>query len=272
MSVLVFDVETTGLNKETDQIIELAVQFGLHEGAERQSWRFRPSVPIHPAAQAAHGLSAEMLAGEPPFSAMAAQLHQLFSGAQVLIGYNVGFDIEMLAAELRRAQLPAIDFGKKTVVDALRLWQVMEPRQLQHAYGRFVGGSFAGAHSAAADVAATAQVLKGMLRAFNLEGQSLPEVAGLCEPDRPNWIGPSGHFHWKAGVAVVAFGKHSGKALHEMAAGPDRGYFEWMMGRDFPAHVKEICQAALKLEGQAFLASVARSYPPPGSPGAAAQR
>jgi DNA polymerase III subunit epsilon len=263
MAVLVFDVETTGLNKETDQIIELGIQFGLHPGAERQAWRFCPTVPIHPDAQAAHGLSAEDLAGEPPFSARAPHLHRLFSGAEALVGYNIGFDIEMLLAEFRRARLPPVDLGQKVVVDALRLWQVMEPRQLQSAYRRFVGGTFAGAHSAAADVAATAEVLLGMMRGFSLEGKSLAELAAICEPDRASWLGPSSHFQWRGGVAVVAFGKHGGKALHEMAAGPDRGYFEWMMGRDFPAHVKEICQALLQLDGQAFLATVARSYPPP---------
>jgi uncharacterized protein YprB with RNaseH-like and TPR domain len=41
-TILVFDVETTGLQKDRDQIIELAVQAGLDADAPRRCWR-RPA-------------------------------------------------------------------------------------------------------------------------------------------------------------------------------------------------------------------------------------
>ena len=181
-SLLVFDVETTGLRRDHDQVIELAVQAGLDADAPRQTWRFRPEVPIDPAAQRVHGITLTELAGEQPFVACAAPLHRLFSRAEVLIGYNVGFDIDMLQAEFWQARLGSLEVGRKHVIDAYRLWQRMEPRGLQQAHQRFVGTGFEKAHRAQADVAATAAVLAGMLAAFGLETAEWSAIAALCAP------------------------------------------------------------------------------------------
>lgn len=193
-TLLVFDVETTGLRRDRDQIIELSVQVGLGESARRHTWRFRPEVPIDPEAQRVHGIRAEVLAGERPFVAYAAQLHGLFREAEVLIGYNVGFDLDMLQAEFQRAGLGPLEIGGKLVIDPYKLWRAMEPRRLSEAHRRFVGRAFEGAHRAEADVAATAAVLGGMLAAFGLEEADWSALAALCGPDRPKQ-GPSGGCH-----------------------------------------------------------------------------
>lgn len=240
-ALLVFDVETTGLRKDRDQVIELAVQAGLVPSAPRHTWRFRPSVPIDPEAQKVHGISAEDLAGERPFSAYAARLHRMFTRADVLIGYNVGFDLDMMQAEFERAGLPAVDLQDKRIVDAYRLWQKMEPRKLQDAHRRFVGAEYDGAHQAQADVTATAAVLAGMLGAFGLAEADWAALAERCGP-----IGRSRYIEDRQGIPVLTFGKHAGRPLHEIAIGPDRGYLDWMLKGDFPENVKEICRAVLQ--------------------------
>lgn len=178
-AILVFDVETTGLQKERDQIIELAVQAGLDPDAPRRCWRYRPSVPMDPESERVHGIGAADLAAEPPFLSHAAELHGMFTEAQVLIGYNVGFDLDMLQAEFARAGLPPLDVSGKLIVDPYSLWRKMEPRGLQQAHQRFVGTSFDGAHRAQADVAATAAVLARMLATFNLQTE-WSTLAELC--------------------------------------------------------------------------------------------
>jgi DNA polymerase-3 subunit epsilon len=185
--VVIFDVETTGTDRSSDQVIELGVQFGLDGPAGPgvgQVWRIRPSCPIHPGAQAVHGISMEDLEGCPSFGDVARDIREVIDGARVLIGYNLAFDIEMLQAELARVGLPPIDFTGKQLVDPLRLWQRCEPRSLQAAHRRFVGQEFAAAHSASADVAATGRVLRGMLSHFNLGGD-WAEIAQVCEPRQP---------------------------------------------------------------------------------------
>lgn len=251
LRVVVFDVETTGTDRRNDQVIELGVQLGIDAAATGRTWRFRPEVPIHPGAQAVHGISMADLEGCPAFGECLAEIAEVFEQAEVIIGYNIAFDIDMLAAEFERAGRRPIDFSGKTIIDAFRLWQQCEPRSLQHAHQRFVGDRFSAAHSASADVAATGRVLAGMLRAFGLEQQDWGAIAGLCDPQRATWIGPTRHFRWEAGVVMVGFGKYAGAALHKLAHGPDRSFLRWVLDRDFPPHVVDICRAALELAGRA---------------------
>jgi len=244
-TLIVFDVETTGTRKDYDQIIELSAQHGFSSDVPRKTWRIKPSVPISPGAQRVHGISMDDLKDCEPFSTHAPILRRVFEKVDVIIGYNVSFDLDMLQAEFQRAGQPPIDLSNKLIVDPYRLWQQMEPRSLQDAHRRFVGSEFDEAHSAEADIVATASVLQAMLKEFKLSGQSWEEVADHCEPERRKWIGTSHHMQWKDGVPVIAFGKHADTPLHELAGGPDSSYLNWIMGKDFPEHVKRICEGAI---------------------------
>jgi DNA polymerase-3 subunit epsilon len=244
--IIVFDCETTGIDFTKDQVIELCVQRGLDDQAQSRVWRIRPSVPINPAAQAVHGISMADLEGCPGFAAYADEIAAVFATADVIVGYNLSFDIDMLQAEYLRIGKPQLDLTGKKIVDAFRLWQQCEPRSLQHAHRRFVGDDFAAAHSASADVAATGRVLVGMLRHFQLDGHDWGKIATVCDPQRASWVGPSRHLRWEGEVIVLGFGKHMGMPLHELAAGPDRSFLRWVIEKDFPPHVVEICRAALE--------------------------
>ncbi len=245
-TIIVFDCETTGIDFTRDQVIELCVQHGLGDAATSRVWRMKPAVAIHPAAQAVHGITMEELADCPPFSAFADEITQVFAEADVIVGYNLSFDVDMLQAEYTRLGKPLLDLRGKQIVDAFRLWQQCEPRSLQHAHRRFVGDDFAAAHSASADVAATGRVLVGMLQHFNLRDQDWGQIANVCDPGRASWVGPSRHLRWEHEVIVIGFGKHAGAPLHELAGGPDRGFLNWVINKDFPPHVGEICRAALE--------------------------
>jgi len=251
--ILVFDVETTGTDKKRDQIIELCVQRGLDDGAASRTWRFRPAIAISPGAQAVHGISMDDLLDCPAFARCAAEIAAVFAEAHVVIGYNLAFDIDMLQAEYERCGQPLLDFAGKTIVDAFRLWQQCEPRSLQHAHRRFVGDGFAAAHSASADVAATGRVLRGMLSAFELADRDWSAIAIVCDPQRSSWVGPSRHLRWDGDSIVFGFGKHAGTAVHLLAR-ESRDYLEWVIAKDFPGHVGEVCRVALERDAAALLA------------------
>jgi DNA polymerase-3 subunit epsilon len=269
--IVVFDVETTGTDRRNDQVIELCVQFGLDSFVPRaRTWRFKPTVPISPGAQAVHGISMEDLEDCPPFAACADEIAEVFAAARVVVGYNLAFDIDMILAEYERLSRPGPDFGGdgRLIVDAFRLWQQYEPRSLQHAHKKFVGDAFAAAHSASADVAATGRVLRGMLDKFGLSKSEWAEVAKACDPDgrlsqnRAMWVGPSKHLQWnEQGQIVMTFGKHTGLSLVQVAQ-KDAGYLRWVIDKDFPSHVGEICRRAIELvksrDGEADLAAWAR--------------
>lgn len=189
--IVIFDCETTGIDFAQDQIIEICVQRGLDASRPdaAHTWRIRPSVPIQPAAQGVHGISMTELEDCPAFAEVALEIASVFASADIIVGYNVAFDIAMLQAEYARLHEDhpagrALDLTGKQVIDALRLWQKCEPRSLQHAHQRFVGDQFAAAHSARADVAATGRVLTGMLKHFGLDELDWDQIANVSDPSR----------------------------------------------------------------------------------------
>lgn len=237
-SVVVFDVETTGLRPDFDQIIELSIQRGLGPESSRWTKRFKPTVPISPGAQERHGISLDALANCPSFSEHALEIRTVFNEAEVIAGYNVQFDLAMLGHELKRAKSP-IDLTDKVVIDAYRLWQAREPRRLEDAVLRFIGQKHEAAHSADGDVVATALVLGRMLDAFGLSGLSWDEIADIRPQEERCWIGPSSHFQWQDDQPILAFGKHKGSLLFNVSS----KYLQWMSDNDdFPEHVKQICK------------------------------
>ena len=259
--IVVFDCETTGTDRTRDQVIELCVQHGLEDDAPSQVWRIQPQIDIHPGAKAVHGIAIEDLAACPTFADLADEIAEVFAQAEVIVGYNLTFDIDMLQAEYARIGRPWLELSEKKIVDAYRLWQQFEPRSLQHAHQKFVGEGFASAHTASADVAATGRVLAGMLKHYGLAGADWELVAQKCDPqratmlaERASWVGPTRHLRWEGEVIVVGFGKYLNAPLHELAAGPDRSFLRWVIEKDFPIHVSELCRAALDLPGEQFLA------------------
>ena len=183
--IVIFDCETTGTDRQTDQVIELCVQRGLSDGAPSQTWRIKPTAPIHPGALAVHGITAADLADCPSFAEIADEIAAVFAEIDVIVGYNIAFDIDMLQAEYSRLNRTWLDFQGKLIVDAFRLWQHCEPRSLQHAHQRFVGDEFAAAHSARADVAATGRVLAGMIKHFGLDEPRVDwnQIATVSDPN-----------------------------------------------------------------------------------------
>ena len=258
--IVVLDVETTGKERSTDQIIELCLQLGLAPGSECRVWRIRPTVPIHPEAQAVHGITAADLAASPMFDAVAPEIVEMLAAADVIVGYSVAFDLDIVQAELTRVRMPPLDLQGKHVVDVLRLWHHVEPRTLVAAHEKFCGAPLADAHAARVDVGATAQVLTAMLETFGLVGKSWPELAAIADPfpGRENWIGPSHHLQWNdRGEPVFAFGKNKGCRIDEI----DPGFLHWILGKDFPPHVKDICRQALLAHGEKFTAWIIKRYP-----------
>lgn len=262
--IVVLDVESTGKERASDQIIEMCVQLGIGAAAQARTWRIRPEIPICPEATAVHGITFEDVAACPVFGEVVSEFLPLIAEADVLIGYNVAFDLDMLQAELSRAKLPPLDLAGKHVVDVLRLWHHVEPRTLVAAHAKFCGEELVDAHQAEADVAATARVLGAMLACFGLADKSWPEIAAISDPfaKRTTWLGPSHHVQWDpSGAVVFGFGKYKGQQV----AHADAGFLRWVLAKDFPPHVKKICEVALERRRQ-FADWIATYYPRPASP------
>ena len=90
------DVETTGLDRETDRIIELAIQRFRFDEAGRiiqvgvpRVWREDPGIPIDPKITKLTGLSADDVTGQAIDDAVAMEI---LSSADMIVAHNAAFD------------------------------------------------------------------------------------------------------------------------------------------------------------------------------------
>ena len=106
---IAIDVETTGLEAGTDEIIEVAaVKFRPGEVLETFAQLVKPrhSLPLK-VTQLTH-ITTEMVADAPAFSAVAPELVR-FLKSYPLVGHSVGFDLAMLQAQGMRLPQRAYD-------------------------------------------------------------------------------------------------------------------------------------------------------------------
>lgn len=160
--IVVFDTETTGLTPGSDHVIEIAA-LALESGAE--TGRFEslidPGVPIPPELIAIHGITDQMVRGQPGFAEVARRFLE-FAGDSILAAHNAPYDIAMLLAPLLDAGL---GLPGNAVIDTCRLARrtVEAPNYRLATVADALGIELEGAHRAMPDVEACASVLKESL-------------------------------------------------------------------------------------------------------------
>lgn len=264
--LVVFDLETTGLDIVNDRIIQLSYIKVHPDGKEeRESLFVNPKKPIPPLVSELTGITDEIVKDAPAFEELSSYLAEKFKGCD-FAGYNSNhFDVPMLAEEFFRAGIN-FDFSKCRLIDAQTIFHKMERRNLAAAYkfycGRKMEDDFE-AHRADQDAEATYRVLQGELNMYN------PETAE--EPDRalPNDMDVlatfsklndnvdfAGRIVWqdmkgKDGDVlldnegkprrqeVFNFGKYKGWSVSEVLH-RDPGYYSWMLASEFTADTKQV--------------------------------
>jgi DNA polymerase III subunit epsilon len=245
-SLVFFDLETTGLRVGTDRIVEFAlIRFSPGGDVYERVRRINPEMPIPPEATAVHGISDEDVAGEPTFSAVARSLAEILEPCD-LAGFNVRrFDLPMLLAEFRRAGVDFRPEGRR-IVDVQMIFHREEPRDLSAAVRFYLGRELEDAHSALADIRATAAVLGAQLDRYTHLPRELGGLDAYCDEIRPFETEVDRWFEGGAGgERRFRRGKHQGRTLDEVVAtAPD--YLQWMLGlEDLDPAVKELLREAL---------------------------
>ena len=244
--VAFLDIESTGLNRAQDRIVELALLILHPDGrVDERVRRFNPGIPIPPEASAVHGISDADVAEEEPFPRRARSLAGLLENCD-LAGFNIrGFDLPMLLEEFRRSGV-SFDVRGRRLVDAQMIFHRQEPRDLAAAARFYLDDDHAGAHSALADVRVTARVFAAQLSHYQDLPADMDGLHGYCDQVRPF---ETQFERWFSGTALESYvfrrGKHRGKRLAEIAAEhPD--YLEWMLKLDDMAEeVLEVVREAL---------------------------
>lgn len=92
--VFVIDTETTGLDPETDEILQISI-IDAHRNVRFDNY-FKPCVSSWDAVQAVNGISPDIVQDAPRISEKIAEINGILAGAGTIIGYNTKFDLDFL--------------------------------------------------------------------------------------------------------------------------------------------------------------------------------
>lgn len=239
--LIVIDLETTGLHKKVDRIVQIAL-IKLYPDGKENPWSsfVNPGIPIPPEVTETHKITDETVRDSPTFAKLAPELARGFEGCD-FAGYNVWFDLGFLEAEFARLTKKKIINGR--VFDAYDIYRHYYPRTLTAAVEEYMGVELNGAHDAAVDVRATLNVIEAQLRRHPDLPQSIEEIhRKFSETPQDNWVDPDGKCYWRYGEATINFGDKAGTKLRDM----EPGYLRWILNKEFPEPFKQICRDALE--------------------------
>ena len=264
--LVVFDLETTGLDLVKDRIIQISYIKVYPDGKEeRGDELINPERPIPQLVTELTGISDDDVKDTPTFKELAQTIADKFTGCD-FAGFNSNhFDVPLLAEEFLRAGID-FDFSKCRLIDACNIFRKMERRNLAAAYkfycGRKMEEDFE-AHRADQDTEATYRVLMGQLDKYapgaNEDEEKVLEndMDKLAEFSKTNNnIDFAGRIVWgelkdrngktildKDGnpqmVEVFNFGKHKGLPVADVLR-MDPGYYSWILAGDFTYNTKQV--------------------------------
>ena len=234
--IVFFDLETTGVNINTDRIVEICyLKVHPNGNEESKTLRINPEMHIPEESSAIHGIYDADVADCPTFRMVAKNIARDIEGCD-LAGFNSNrFDIPLLAEEFLRADVD-IDMTKRKFVDVQVIFHKMEQRTLSAAYKFYCGRTLEDAHTAEADTRATYEVLMAQLDRYPELQNDMAFLAEISSYNRN--VDFAGRMVYDdKGVEVFNFGKYKGESVSEVLK-RDPGYYSWILNSDFTLNTK----------------------------------
>lgn len=230
------DLETTGVNLGSDRIVEIAIVKIMPDGSRQVKRKLiNPQIPIPKETTDIHGITDEMVKDAPTFKQVANEVKQFLENCD-LGGYNSNrFDVPLLVEEFLRAGLE-FQFEKRRLVDAQKIYHLMEPRNLSAAYQFYCGKDLENAHTAEADAVASWEVFDAQVAKYPQLGNTIDTVLKVAGEEEI--VDLARRMIKVNGVVCFNFGKYKGQPVEDVFK-KERSYYDWMMNGDFPQHTKQ---------------------------------
>ncbi|MBP1614859.1 MAG: Exonuclease RNase and polymerase [Bacteroidetes bacterium] len=236
--IVFFDLETTGININTDRIVEICyLKVHPNGNEESKTLRINPEMHIPAESSAIHGIYDADVANCPTFKAVAKNIANDIEGAD-LAGFNSNrFDIPVLAEEFLRAGVD-IDMSRRKFIDVQVIYHKLEQRTLSAAYKFYCGKNLEDAHTAEADTRATYEVLMSQLDRYSELQNDMAFLADFSTHNKN--VDFAGRMVYdEKGTEIFNFGKYKGMSVSEVLK-KDPGYYSWIVNSDFTLNTKAV--------------------------------
>ena len=244
-SVIIFDLETTGLWVEKDRIIEIGMIKCLPEGGcEKYIRRVNPGIPIPEQVVALTGISNEDVKDAPFFKDLVHEVLE-FIGDSDFGGFNVErFDLPLLEREVFDVGL-RLEWRHRTIYDAQKIYHIHEKRDLKAAYRFFCDKDLVNAHSAVDDAEAALEILQAQITKYGGGNEYLESLIDFDYEPMGSFFDDERKFRWWNGELYPAFGKYGRKHSLKEIVEKDAAYVRYLITTDFDDKVKKMLEEAL---------------------------
>lgn len=210
----IIDTETTSVDKDESEIIELAV---LGDKIEFQSL-YKPTKPILPEISCINNISNKMVENKPVFNSD--MIKGIFSESDIICGHNVSFDIFMLSKygiNLSNNILCTYKLAKKVFLTVDQ--EALSRYDLQYLrYALDIDLDAEHAHRAISDCRVCKCILEISLEIF--------ESVTNIDPESPNYLDELYYFMSKPiKLKAMPFGKYKGQPFSDIP----NSYISWLI-------------------------------------------
>jgi DNA polymerase-3 subunit epsilon len=219
------DLELTGLNVDTDRIIEVAVaKFTFDEVLTTYETLIDPEIVIPEESIAIHHITNEMVQGKPKINEVLPKILSMLD-KEIIIGHGIAFDLTVIEKAAARTGKD-IRFPREKTIDTLRLARLYgeSPTNSLEMLRKHFNIEAEGAHRAMGDVIVNIQVFKHLAKQF----RSLKDLFDRLQ--HPILM------------KAMPLGKHKGRPFGELPL----DYLRWASRQDFDQDLIFSLQTELK--------------------------
>ncbi len=219
------DCETTGLDPETSQIIEVAAAiFSFDQIHDTFESLIDPGCPISPESMAIHHITDDMVQGKPKIQDVLPSLIK-FINKHIIIGHGIPLDIAFLVAAAKKNNIQTV-LSSHPFFDTLRLARLYgeSPINSLEMLRQHFNIAAEGAHRAMNDVRVNIEVFKFLTNNFKTTEQLIERLK------RPILL------------KKMPLGKHKGRPFSEIPI----EYLLWATNKDFDQDLTFSIRSELK--------------------------